>query len=185
VPGARSSHPSSLGCAPSEPHSVRWRQAGGRENFFHCGACNTCLPIETQSTHRCAKMDAYGETCPVCNIGYSVPLLHATALSCGHFAHAECQPEVVAAGKCAACAEKPDQAHSAVGQYRCVKKSQIRSGFEMDSAKAGVMAVGTELEALELRVNDKGVTRVRFSGGWLSEKTGAGALCLQAQAPPA
>ena len=80
---------------------------------------------------------------------------------------------------------KPASSSAAVGQYRCVKKSQIRSGFEMDSAKAGVMAVGTELEALELRVNDKGVTRVRFSGGWLSEKTGAGALCLQAQAPPA
>ena len=32
---------------------------------------------------------------------------------------------------------KPTTAPSAaVGQYRCVKKSQIRSGFEMDSAKA-------------------------------------------------
>lgn len=63
----------------------------------------------------------------------------------------------------------------------------------MDSDKAGVMAVGDVVDLLEARVNEKGVLRIRFSGGWVSEKTAAGAVCFEdvatsapaAAAPPA
>jgi hypothetical protein len=40
----------------------------------------------------------------------------------------------------------------------------------MDSDKAGVMAAGDVFDVLEACVNDNGVLRVRFSGGWVSEK---------------
>ena len=68
--------------------------------------------------------------------------------------------------------------------FVCVKKSQIRGGFEMDSEKCGVMEVGTELVALETRRNDKGILRVSCAQGWVSEYAGNGAVCLQAQAEP-
>lgn len=66
--------------------------------------------------------------------------------------------------------------------FRCVKKSQIRAGFEMDSDKAGILEVGTEIKAMATQTNDKGVLRVQFEGGWVSERAGNGAVCLQATA---
>jgi len=74
---------------------------------------------------------------------------------------------------------------SAATSYKCLQKSQIRAGFEMDSDKAGVMAVGDVIDVLEARINDKGVLRIRFSGGWVSEKTVAGVTCLEAVAASA
>lgn len=77
--------------------------------------------------------------------------------------------------------------------YRCVKKSQIRIGCELDSDKAGILAVGEEIQVVTTAVintDNKGVpgvcTRVQFERGWVSERTGAGAVCLQAiaWAPP-
>ena len=68
---------------------------------------------------------------------------------------------------------------AAEAQYKVVKKSQARAGFEMDSDKAGVIAVGTVVDALERKINDKGIVRVRFNQGWISEKTGAGVPCLE------
>ncbi len=66
--------------------------------------------------------------------------------------------------------------------FRCVKKSQIRTGFEMDSDKAGILEVGKEITAITTQTNDKGVLRVQFEGGWVSEHAGNGAVCLQATA---
>eukprot|EP01051_Picozoa_sp_SAG22_P012814 SAG22_NODE_1367_length_4592_cov_15.327436_6_plen_255_part_01 len=40
-------------------------------------------------------------------------------------------------------------AETVVGQYTCVKKSQCRLGFEMDSEKASVISVGQQIEALQ------------------------------------
>ena len=50
----------------------------------------------------------------------------------------------------------------------------------MDSAKAAVIKVGEVLDTLETRQNDAGVLRICYSGGWVSEKTGKGALCFEA-----
>eukprot|EP01047_Picozoa_sp_COSAG01_P100960 COSAG01_NODE_30745_length_610_cov_0.892368_1_plen_163_part_10 len=49
----------------------------------------------------------------------------------------------------------------------------------MDSEKAGVLAVGTTIAALEVRVNDSGTARVRFAEGWVSEHSKSGAACLE------
>ena len=68
---------------------------------------------------------------------------------------------------------------AAEAQYKVVKKSQARAGFEMDSEKAAVIAVGTVVDALERKLNDKGIVRVRFDQGWISEKTGVGVPCLE------
>ena len=37
----------------------------------------------------------------------------------------------------------------------------------MDSAKAGVIEVGTMIDAVETAINDAGVLRIHFSGGWV------------------
>jgi hypothetical protein len=62
--------------------------------------------------------------------------------------------------------------------YRCVKKSQIRAGFEMGSEKSGVLSVGAVITALEIRSN--GTTmRVRCKDGWVSERAQDGQVCLE------
>ena len=67
-----------------------------------------------------------------------------------------------------------------VARYKCVKKSQIRAGFDMTSDKAGVMDIGTVVEATERRENEKGILRVQLKqGGWVSEHAGNGAVCLE------
>lgn len=69
-----------------------------------------------------------------------------------------------------------------VGSYTCVKKSQIRCGFEMDSDKAGILNKNVTVHALEIRINEAGVNRMRINEpfvGWVSEKTGAGGIALE------
>lgn len=63
--------------------------------------------------------------------------------------------------------------------YVCVKKSQMRAGAEMDSPKTGVLAVGTEIDAMERRMLEDGTVRVHFGGGWVSVTTRAGGACLK------
>ena len=64
-------------------------------------------------------------------------------------------------------------------RYRCVAKSVIRAGFEMGSAKAGVLSEGEEVEGLEERPNEKGTVRVRIGEGrWVSMTSSAGATIL-------
>jgi ribonuclease E len=66
-----------------------------------------------------------------------------------------------------------------VASYTCVKKSQARVAFPMDSDKTAIITVGTRVDAIERQVNENGVVRIKFGQGWVSEKTGAGALCFQ------
>ena len=63
--------------------------------------------------------------------------------------------------------------------YKCVKKNQARAGFEMDSDKAAVAAPPMVIEVIESKVNDTGVLRIRFSGGWVSERTASGIVCWE------
>ena len=64
-------------------------------------------------------------------------------------------------------------------RYTCTKRSVIRAGFEMDSAKAGTLEKGTIIEVLDEKVVENGVVRVQFAGGWTSKKTGTGAVVLE------
>eukprot|EP01048_Picozoa_sp_COSAG05_P021946 COSAG05_NODE_4206_length_1622_cov_1.228496_1_plen_371_part_00 len=57
--------------------------------------------------------------------------------------------------------------------------SQVRAGFEMDSDRVCVLNVGTLIDVLEMRQNDSGVLRVRYSRGWVSERAGNGTVILE------
>ena len=61
------------------------------------------------------------------------------------------------------------------------QKAVLRSGFEMTSKPAGgkPLTIGSEVQALETKINEKGVLRVRIKEGWVSEKAGDGTVLLQ------
>ena len=66
-----------------------------------------------------------------------------------------------------------------IATYSCRTKSQIREGFAMDSKKAGILGKGEVIDAFEERVNEDGTTRVRFSKGWVSMRSGKGDVVLE------
>ena len=68
-------------------------------------------------------------------------------------------------------------------RYRCLRRSVIRAGFDMDSDKAGTLEKGTIVVALDQRANAQGTMRVRFAEGWTSLATGAGIVVLEEVAP--
>jgi hypothetical protein len=57
--------------------------------------------------------------------------------------------------------KEEEEEEEAIAVMTVVKKSQIRSGFEMDSDKAGVAKKGDEVLVFEERTNEKGTVRVR------------------------
>ena len=66
-------------------------------------------------------------------------------------------------------------------QYVVKQRAVIRTGFEMSSKAAGgkQLQIGSIVQALETRVNPKGVVRVRLERGWVSETAGDGTVLLQ------
>jgi len=67
--------------------------------------------------------------------------------------------------------------------YRAVVNGLVREGFQMNTKKTGTLKKGSEINALETRVNDQGVTRVRFDNGqlagWASTRAGDGSTLLE------
>jgi hypothetical protein len=64
-------------------------------------------------------------------------------------------------------------------QYRVMANSKIRAGFAMTSKDKGMIKAGTVVKALEERVNNAGITRVRCAQGWLSVKSSDGTVLLK------
>ena len=62
----------------------------------------------------------------------------------------------------------------------------VREGFGLDSERRGVLQKGQDVEALELRENEEGATRVRIERGWVSLCTPSGRVVLEplGGAPP-
>ena len=62
-----------------------------------------------------------------------------------------------------------------------MQRAVLRSGFEMSSKPAGgkPLKIGDVIEALETKVNEKGVLRVRVAQGWVSETAGDGTVLLE------
>ena len=56
----------------------------------------------------------------------------------------------------------------------CVKKSQARAGFEMDTAKMQVLTRNSVIVAIDVRQNKTGALCVEFDGGWVSVVTSNG-----------
>ena len=74
---------------------------------------------------------------------------------------------------------------SAVGtkklpKYVIKKDQRIQSGFETTSIETGStsLKIGQVITAIETKVNDKGITRIKFTDGWISEKAEDGTVLL-------
>ena len=85
---------------------------------------------------------------------------------------------------------EPPVIPASAARYRCVKKCQVRTGVEMNSDKACVLAAGTLIDVLETGINQKGKLRIRYNGGWVSERSATGVPSLEpaddeAAEPPA
>jgi hypothetical protein len=63
--------------------------------------------------------------------------------------------------------------------YKVLNKTMVRHGVEADSAKVGPVDAGEIIETLEAQQNAAGVTRIRFSRGWVSLVAGNGKLLLE------
>jgi hypothetical protein len=65
-------------------------------------------------------------------------------------------------------------------KFNVMQRAVLRSGFEMGSAPAGgkPLKIGDVVQALETRLNEKGVLRVRIAQGWISAKAGDGTILL-------
>ena len=75
---------------------------------------------------------------------------------------------------------------SPVGVYRCVRRTIVRESWESWSEKVGILEEGEEVKVLEERLNEEGVTRVRFTsagvdlmGGWCSMRASDGSMILE------
>ena len=67
-----------------------------------------------------------------------------------------------------------------VAKYILRQRAVVRDGFEMTSKATGTsLKIGQTIVALETKVNEKGITRVRFESGWISEKAGDGTVLLE------
>ena len=66
-------------------------------------------------------------------------------------------------------------------RYRAVASGVVRSGAALDSSLAfgGRLAAGAEIVALERAVLGDGAVRLRYEGGWVSERAQSGKLLLE------
>ena len=105
-------------------------------------------------------------------------------------------PPAIPAGKKAVPAAKAKAAAPAAGKTEEGRKFKVvcpggvlaRAEFAMTSKKAGNLKQNETIESLEVRTNDSGVVRVRFSGrisGWCSTKASDGTVLLEELAKPA
>ena len=62
--------------------------------------------------------------------------------------------------------------------YRVVCKAMVSSGFVKDSSTLGGLEVGDVFRPIEERLNEQGVSRVRFGGGWVSKVASDGTILL-------
>ena len=64
--------------------------------------------------------------------------------------------------------------------YKVMQKAVVRSGFKMSSKATGkALKIGDTIVVIEAKENEKGVLRVQFDGGWISEKAGDGTVLLE------
>ena len=63
-------------------------------------------------------------------------------------------------------------------KYCVIAQSRVRAGFAQDSEDYGLIDAGEIVETLEGRVNENGVMRIRFGGGWLSTVAADGTALL-------
>jgi hypothetical protein len=62
--------------------------------------------------------------------------------------------------------------------YSIVCKAMVSNGFAKDSSPLGGLEVGDVIKPIEERLNEQGVSRVRFGGGWVSKVASDGTILL-------
>jgi hypothetical protein len=68
--------------------------------------------------------------------------------------------------------------------YRVVCKAMVSSGFAKDSSPLGGLEVGDVFRPQEERLNEQGIARVRFGGGWVSKVASDGTCLLEPTSDP-
>ena len=68
---------------------------------------------------------------------------------------------------------------AAAAEYRVLVPAKVRAGFDATSPDAGICKPGEIIAALEYRPNAKGIMRIRFARGWVSEKAMDGTRLLK------
>ena len=73
-----------------------------------------------------------------------------------------------------------------MSRYQTLKETIVRAGFDRDSDLVMKLPAGKTVKVLEERLNEEGVTRVRFTsagvdlmGGWCSMRASDGSTILE------
>jgi hypothetical protein len=72
-----------------------------------------------------------------------------------------------------------DPTRPAMVQYTVKQRAVVRQGFDMKSKPEEPLKIGQMIDALETKMNSKGILRVKFEGGWISEKSNDGTILLE------
>jgi alpha-tubulin suppressor-like RCC1 family protein/Ca2+-binding EF-hand superfamily protein len=64
-------------------------------------------------------------------------------------------------------------------RFRCVREATVRSSFALSSPKVGTMPVGTEVDVSQIEIMRFGISRLKFAGGWVSDKDMSGRSMLE------
>jgi hypothetical protein len=64
-------------------------------------------------------------------------------------------------------------------QYKVLIKTVVRAGYQMDSAKGGVLAKDEVIDVSEEAPLPNGITRFKYAGGWVSDKASDGRQILE------
>ena len=76
-----------------------------------------------------------------------------------------------------------EDADAPLGTYTALRSCVFREDFDFNSARAGSLEPGDEIEVLEARTNEKGQIRLRFDRGgdrgWVSTVSGDGTALLE------
>lgn len=64
-------------------------RVGGRENFYHCNRCNSCIRIEIKDSHNCIE-NVTKDVCPICRLDLFNSTESLSVLKCGHYMHQNC-----------------------------------------------------------------------------------------------
>ena len=113
--------------------------------------------------------------CPDCSLEFCSGCLVAPF----HFGAENCEAakEASEVSACRFCGEElidPEDDGQVCGQYEAAARCVIRVGVELDSEQVGSLSVGDRILVLESGATADGITRFRFTDGWVSERERVG-----------
>ena len=64
-------------------------RVGGKQNFFHCDRCQSCVPVKLKDSHNCIE-NVTKDVCPICRLDLFNSTEECSILKCGHYMHKGC-----------------------------------------------------------------------------------------------